>query len=401
VAFDFSADNTCYVNSKCPSQNSNGDLSCTREPPKYCPSGYERRTGYSTKIIGNEQAHDAFKRKATQPYGCEEKSKYSSYKTEDAPCKPVLDADALRLDSFDDLPTGHTALNINNCAEKCNTRSECNAFEYSETTRYCYMFKDPEPESTTHEFDFMFCAKPVDVTNRLKILGYAKTNYNGPCYNDDGPAYGVYSDLLSMSECISFCEEETYCTGVAMTTKDHPKDPNRCIMYGEITPFKKKYDYGYKGYKAAQWRKYSWTAKSGFIPRVPGYHDKKYEQNTQCWRNPDYVNGGIKGGKKPRDNNKCLQDSRSDRKDWTCSDREDKCTSLMKTMYRCCPETCGNGWFGTTREICETINRDGECRSPSQQIEGARRNWPNGQGKPYKYERLKEREACKTGGRYG
>jgi len=106
-------------------------------------------------------------------------------------------------------------------------------------------------------------------------------------------------------------------------------------------------------------------------------------------------------GNKPRDNDQCLRDSRSDRYDWTCSDREDKCSSLKKTMYRCCPETCGNGFSGYTEAMCENINSDGECKSPSKQITDARRDWQSKQGQPYKYKSLKEKKLCTQKSTYG
>ena len=148
-----------------------------------------------------------------------------------------------------------------------------------------YTTLDPEPEASSQELDFLFCAKPMDVTDRLNLLGYVKVG-SGLCRNSGNEwPYTFYSDLLSMSECINHCQEETYCTGIAITTKSHA-NPNRCYMYGEQKAWSAKWtkDIDVSLDKKGVW---SLVSGSGVVAKSDG------SANAECWINPDYSSARI------------------------------------------------------------------------------------------------------------
>ena len=57
------------------------------------------------------------------------------------------------------IGTGSTENTIFDCSDKCNGVQNCCSFEYSETTKWCFLNMDCEPQDDDDYTDYAFCSK--------------------------------------------------------------------------------------------------------------------------------------------------------------------------------------------------------------------------------------------------
>ena len=57
------------------------------------------------------------------------------------------------------IGTASTENTIFDCSDKCNGIQNCCSFEYSETTKWCFLNMDCEPQDDDDYTDYAFCSK--------------------------------------------------------------------------------------------------------------------------------------------------------------------------------------------------------------------------------------------------